>query len=228
MKATNILIIEDDAELNKQLGDLLHSQGYLVDQCQDGEEGLRLAIEKQQHLILLDVMLPERDGFSVLNVLRESRQTPVIMLTAKGAEEERIKGFTCGADDYLAKPFNTTELLLRIEALLRRSYNEVSNSKNIYLNHDGLYMDRLKQKAHIHDETLELTPVQFKLLWILVSLKGETLSKAYLYQAVLNRTFSAYDRSIDMHLSRVRKKLINANWSGERLQTIHGKGYRLV
>ncbi len=119
-----ILIIEDDQELNNQLAELLCQKGYEVEQCFDGETGLIKASSDHYQLILLDVMLPKRDGFSLLNILRKSSQTPVIMVTAKGAEQERIQGFSQGADDYVAKPFSTTELLFRIEALLRRSSPE--------------------------------------------------------------------------------------------------------
>jgi len=224
----HILVIEDDRILNQQLSQLLTAKGYKVEQCFDGEQGLIRASSKQHHLILLDVMLPERDGFSLLKVLRKSCQTPVIMVTAKGAEQEKIQGFCQGADDYVAKPFNTVELLLRIEALLRRSHQPVLNDSSKELNLEGLYMNLEQQTVVVTGQALEFTPTQFKLLWELLLHRGDILSKAYLYQSVLNRTIGAYDRSLDMHLSRVRRKLNDANWSGERLQTSHGKGYCLV
>lgn len=205
---------------------MLLNHGYKVDQCLDGEAGLSLAAKNQHQLILLDVMLPKRDGFSLLNILRKSCQTPVMILSAKGAEEERIKGFNYGADDYLAKPFNSTELLLRIEALLRRSQNDFPQEAQ-QLSLDGLCVDRLKSIASANEQVLELTPIQFKLLWVLLQNSGNVLSKAFLYQVVLNKTYGAHDRSLDMHLSRVRRKLMEAEWPGQRLQTVHGKGYCL-
>ncbi|MFT6017195.1 MAG: two-component system response regulator PfeR [Candidatus Azotimanducaceae bacterium] len=227
MPADKILIIEDDHILNDQLAVMLGNHGYEVDQCFDGDAGLTFATKQQHQLVLLDVMLPGIDGFSLLSILRENCQTPVIMLTAKGAEEERIKGFNYGADDYLAKPFNSTELLLRIEALLRRSHNQVP--KDIRkLRLDGLYLNRYKSVVSANDKVLDLTPIQFKLLWVLLQNSGDVLSKPYLYQAVLNKTYGAHDRSLDMHLSRVRRKLLDADWPGQRLQTVHGKGYCLA
>lgn len=228
MSDFNILVIEDDKILNQQLTELLTLKGYQVEQCFDGETGLLRASSKQHHLILLDVMLPERDGFSLLKVLRKSCQTPVIMVTAKDAEQERIQGFSQGADDYVAKPFSTAELLLRIEAMLRRSHQQVTESSKQQLTVDGLTLNITNQLVFVEDKKVEFTPIQFKLLWELLLHRGEVLSKAYLYQKVLNKNIGAYDRSLDMHLSRVRRKLNESNWQGERLQTSHGKGYCLV
>jgi len=228
MSDFNILVIEDDKILNQQLTELLTVKGYQVEQCFDGETGLLRASSQQHHLILLDVMLPERDGFSLLKVLRKSCQTPVIMVTAKGAEQERIQGFNQGADDYVAKPFSSAELLLRIEAILRRSHHTVTESSKQELTVDGLTINIKNQHVFVEDKVLEFTPIQFKLLWELLLNRGEVLSKAYLYQKVLNKNIGAYDRSLDMHLSRVRRKLNEGNWQGERLQTSHGKGYCLV
>ena len=204
------------------------SKDYKVEQCFDGEQGLLRAASQQHHLILLDVMLPERNGFSLLKVLRKSCQTPVIMVTAKDAEQERIQGFSHGADDYVAKPFSTQELLLRIEALLRRSHSANVDYTEHELSIDNLTVNYKTQTVLVSNEQLDFTPIQLKLLWELLLHRGEVLSKAYLYQRILNRTIGAYDRSLDMHLSRVRRKLNDANWQGERLQTSHGKGYCLV
>jgi DNA-binding response OmpR family regulator len=228
MSNFNILIIEDDKILNQQLTELLTLKGYQVEQCFDGETGLLKASSQQHHLILLDVMLPERDGFSLLKVLRKSSKTPVIIVTAKNAEQERIQGFSQGADDYVSKPFSSVELILRIEAILRRSHHQVAESSNQELTVDGLTINIEKQLVFVEDKVLELTPIQFKLLWELLLNRGEVLSKAYLYQKVLNKNIGAYDRSLDMHLSRVRRKLNEGNWQGERLKTSHGKGYCLV
>jgi DNA-binding response OmpR family regulator len=223
-----ILIIEDDVVLNDQLAELLRRNGYLADQCHGGDLGLELASREEHELVLLDVMLPQRDGFSLLEVLRRTSQVPVIMVTASNAEEQRIKGLGKGADDYVAKPFNTTELLLRIEALLRRSYPEQAPPQHgEVVRLEGLEVDRAGQQARAHGRPLELTPTQFSLLWLLLRNRGEVLSKAYLSQSVLKRSLGEHDRGIDMHLSRVRRKLREAGWQGERLQTVHGRGYCL-
>lgn len=226
--AMRILIVEDDRVLNDQLADLLRRSGYIADQCHGGDRGLELASRQDHQLILLDVMLPERDGFSLLEILRTTSQVPVIMVTASNAEEERIKGLCKGADDYLAKPFNTTELLLRIEALLRRSYPDRNPDPGEVVRLDGLEMDRSSQHARAHGRSLELTPIQFNLLRLLLLNRGEVLTKAYLSQSVLKRSLGEHDRGIDMHLSRVRRKLRDAGWQDERLQTVHGRGYCLT
>jgi len=228
MSDFHILVIEDDPVLNEQLTTLLTDKSYKVDQCFDGEQGLLQASSGHHHLILLDVMLPQRDGFSLLKVLRKTCQTPVIMVTAKGAEQERIQGLSQGADDYVSKPFNPTELLLRVEALLRRSHQNSFDYNDDELSIDELTVNYKHKTVTLKNEALEFTPIELKLLWELMLHKGEVLSKAYLYQRVLNKNIGAYDRSLDMHLSRVRRKLNNANWQGERLQTSHGKGYLLI
>ncbi|MCG7638661.1 MULTISPECIES: response regulator transcription factor [unclassified Alteromonas] len=226
MDATKILIIEDDITLNKQIAALLKDRGFEVHQCHDGNQGLVTALRERFDLILLDVLLPNLNGFSLLSQLRKRKQTPVIMVTACGAEQERIKGYSNGADDYMPKPFSFVEMMLRIEALLRRSLNVKSNevTRNSIVV-DEITLDRRNLKANFAGKALDLTSTQFKLLWVLLENQNEVLSKPLLYQTVLERSFSRYDRSLDMHMSRVRKKLIEAGMSPTRLATQHGKGY---
>lgn len=223
-----VLVVEDDPELNQQLAELLTSNGYETEQVHQGDAALASALSLNYDLILLDVMLPGLDGYAVLRQLRQSRQTPVVMLTACDAEEERIRGFTSGADDYLAKPFNFTELLLRIEALLRRVSGFPQQPEKDQLHAPPLALHRRSRAASVNGVALDLTPIQFSLLWLLVASRGEALSKPFLYQSILQREFSRYDRSIDMHLSRVRRKLVAAGLEESRLQTVHGRGYRFV
>ncbi|GAA0350329.1 response regulator [Bowmanella denitrificans] len=225
MLKPSILVIEDDLTLNAYLRDLLVKAGYQTEQCFDGETGLHSAKKQQCQLIVLDRMLPGLDGVSLLKALRETSQVPVIMLSAKGAEEERILGLTHGADDYVSKPFNSHELLLRIESLLRRYLNNSRPIRQCEISVDGLTLNSTNQTIHVHNQEIEFTAIQFKLLWELVSQPHDVVAKNELYQSVLNKKMAAYDRSLDMHLSRVRRKLNEANWPGERLQTVHGKGY---
>ena len=225
MLKIKVLLIEDDTTLNNYLADVLVKSGYIVEQCFDGLSGLKLAQSQQHQLILLDKMLPQLDGVSLLKTLRDTSQQPVIMVSAKGAEEERILGLSHGADDYIAKPFNSQELLLRIESLLRRSQPAIPPQKQREITIDGLTLNAAKQLVYVNEQPIEMTTIQFKLLWELVSNQYQTVSKADLYQSVLNKKLGAYDRSLDMHLSRVRRKLTEENWLGERLQTVHGKGY---
>lgn len=227
--STSILIIEDDLVLNHQLKQLLEKQHFIVTQCFNGEEGLLTVVSDDYDLILLDISLPERDGYSVLNTLRQTHQTPVIILTAHGAEEERILGFKNGADDYLPKPFNFTELVLRIEAIIRRaSPTKLQHLNRSVLQNDGLMLDRQKQQVFFHEHAVQLTPIQFKLLWTLMQHANHLLSKPQLYRLVMERDFSRYDRSLDMHMSRVRRKLIDVGMPVDRLQTVHGSGYILL
>lgn len=221
----NILLIEDDKTLSCYLKDMLVKSGYQVEQCFDGERGLMCAREHRYHLILLDKMLPKLDGVTLLKSLREFSQVPVIMVSAQGAEEERIIGLSHGADDYVAKPFNAKELLLRVESLLRRSQVNSFTNMESEISIDGLTINASSQQIQVDGKPLEFTPIQFKLLWQLISKRNVVIDKSELYQSVLNRQLGAYDRSLDMHLSRVRRKLSQANWQGDRLQTVHGKGY---
>jgi len=224
-----ILLIEDDVSLNEQLHEILISNQFHVEQCFDGEAGLEKALSNQFDLILMDVLLPKLDGFSVLKRLRACRNTPVIMITACGAEEERIKGFSRGADDYLPKPFNIEELMLRINALLRRTFHNKKNEfKSAQLTIEPFTLDRNTLHVTYNEAFTLCTVIEFNLLWTLLENKGEVLSKPYLYQAVLDREYSAYDRSLDMHISRLRRKLTSMGMFSDRLKTVHGKGYSLT
>jgi len=226
----SILIIEDDQSVNTLLYSNLIKLGYEVDSAFDGEHGLRLALDNEYQIILLDIMIPKLDGFQVLQALRFKKSTPVLMLTAKGGEQDRICGFKTGADDYLSKPFSMAELELRIQAILRRTQvmaktnlqtssnnNEVS-SKNIQFNKkDGL--------VNVKQQNIIFTPLEFDLLYALVEDQGEVLSKPQLYQRVLLREFSRYDRTLDMHISKIRKKITLAGMAVNTIKTVRGLGY---
>ncbi len=222
----NILIIEDDLTLSGQLSQLLHHGGYAIDCQYDGPAGLERALVSEPDLVLLDVKLPGLNGFSLLKRLRAQKQTPVIMLTACGAEEERIRGLRHGADDYLAKPFSLEELQLRIDAVLRRSRPPLGARQGELdqLSAGVLRLDRDSQQARVNETLIDLTAIQFRLLWQLVAQRGEVLSKPYLYRTVLDREFSRYDRSLDMHISRIRRRLTDAGLA-DPVQTLHGRGY---
>lgn len=225
-----ILLVEDDLELNAQLCRLLEDQHYQVCSESCGQLALQRLKQEWFDLIILDVDLPEIDGFGLLQYVREKSTTPVMMLTASGAEEHRIRGLKSGADDYVTKPCSFTEIQLRVEAILRRTAPQFSPYNRSHLSVDAqLELDRSTHQVVVRcvdqQPAIQLTPVQFKLLWTLVQNKGHSLSKAYLYQAVLERDYSQYDRSLDMHLSRVRKKLVSHGMDAERIQTVYGKGY---
>ncbi|MDB4837923.1 response regulator transcription factor [Marinomonas sp.] len=222
---SRILIIEDDVFLGEKVSQLLESKGCCTEVYQDGEQGLLAALKSSFDLILLDIMLPSINGLKVLSLLRKERQTPVMMLTALGAEEDRIKGLSFGADDYLPKPFNFTEMALRVDALLRRTQQSSSSKNTLQLTDDALSLARMNHEVTYGSHAIELTPIQFKLLWLLIENKSTTLTKAYLSQAALGKPHNQYDRSLDMHISRIRKKLVTAGMPSEYIATVHGKGY---
>ena len=226
LNPARILLIEDDRDVSNALTRILTKKGYHTIQSFTGREGLLTAINQNFHLILLDKMLPELDGLEVLQRLRKYRDTPVVMLSACGAEQDRIDGFTGGADDYLPKPFNMTELLLRIEALLRRSMAQTKPEiRSDELNDDELCLNLKRQQLCYSGEEVELTPIEFQLLKTFLTHRAEILSKPYLYQLVLNKSFSRYDRSLDMHVSNLRAKLTDLGCLN-KITTVRGQGYR--
>lgn len=225
MSTSKILIIEDDVFLGQRISQLLESKGFQTKLCQDGEQGLLEAIKHSFDLVLLDVMLPSLNGLNVLTLLRKERQTPVMMLTALGAEEDRIKGLSIGADDYLSKPFNFTEMWLRVDALLRRTLQSKETKSTLNLVDNLLTLSRIGQSTHYDQQIIDLSPIQFRLLWLLVENQNTTLSKAFLSQMALGKAHNQYDRSLDMHISRIRKKLVAAGMHSEQLSTVHGQGY---
>lgn len=219
----NILVIEDDQTVNGLICQNLQDEGYNVESAFDGEKGVNQAVQENYDLILLDVMMPKLDGFEVLSRLREKKQTPVLILTAKGGEQDRICGFKSGADDYLIKPFNMAELTLRIEAILRRTQTIAQPSVNIV--RGAVVLDPLSGEVMIHSNPVAFTPLEFDLLRSLMEQTGEVVSKAELYQSVLCREYSRYDRTLDMHISKIRKKMSAAGMPINTIRTVRGQGY---
>jgi len=219
-----ILVIEDDNTVNELLCQNLVKLGYVVDFALDGEQGLAQALAVDYCLILLDVMMPSLDGFEVLQRLRLQKITPVLMLTAKGGEQDRIVGFKTGADDYLIKPFSMTELELRIQAILRRTQPLVATSSHPQ-KPTSLQFNKQQGQVLIEKKPIEFTPIEFDLLYALVEERGEIMSKAQLYQNVLLRQFSRYDRTLDMHISKIRKKITTAGLAVNTIKTVRGQGY---
>lgn len=227
----SILIVEDDLTLNRQMTSLFIAENYSVTNTACGEQALSYLTCEEFDLAILDIEVPNVDGLSLLHYIRNNLNIPVILLTAYAAEEHRIRGLKSGADDYISKPCNFTELSLRVEAVLRRTQNPPQTQTSMLLSYRELQLNRSDHSVSVNPEsspvTVKLTPIQFKLLWTLTSNNGSLQSKPYLYQVVLERDFSKYDRTLDMHLSRVRKRLVDAGMSADRIQTIHGKGYLL-
>lgn len=225
MLQPTILMIDDDQELTELLGEYLESEGFNFECCHDGATGLKNAYRDDISLILLDIMMPELSGLDLLKALGGRHKTPILMLTAKGDEADRVLGLELGADDYLPKPFKHRELLARINSILRRiEIIETSQHDNKPLVVNHVQLNHSTREVTCHGVNIELTGTEYQLLQVLMSNPSSIVSKNELSEQVLNRKLSAFDRSIDMHVSNIRKKLLPHSPS-DKLKTIRGAGY---
>ncbi|MGR6832511.1 response regulator [Aliivibrio wodanis] len=222
-----ILLVDDDVELTALLKDILSLEGYHVVEANNGIEGLE-AITDDLDLILLDIMMPKMNGMDMLRKLRETNETPVLMLTAKGEEIDRVIGLELGADDYLPKPFSDRELLARIRAILRRTQSKTKESNSSSIKYQGIEIFVGKQEAYNHGELLDLTGTEFGLLSQFIQKPGEIISKEELSLEVLGKRLAPFDRAIDMHVSNLRKKLPPLSEGKPRIKTLRGRGYLFV
>lgn len=221
-----LLIIDDDLELSELLTEFLSAEGFAIETAHDGETGAKKATESSFALIVLDVMLPGFNGFEVLRRIRAAKSTPVLMLTARGDDVDRIVGLELGADDYLPKPFNPRELVARIRAILRRANPEPApTTQPTRLTVADVTLDFGTRTVRRNGELIELTGVEFDLLAMLLHEAGRIVSREDLSQKVLGREFSPFDRSVDMHVSNLRRKLGNELNGIERLKAVRGAGY---
>lgn len=220
-----ILIIDDDEELCDLVSEYLGVEGFSVESVNDGEAGLKAALTGGYDIAILDVMMPKMNGFDVLRALRETSQLPVIMLTARGDDMERIVGLEIGADDYLPKPFNPRELAARLRAILRRSASEPDSADSEKLSVDGIELSSTARTVSLDGSDVILTSVEFALLRELLKDAGQVVKKEDLSESVLERKLSPYDRSLDMHISNLRKKLGPRADGSERIKTIRSVGY---
>ena len=229
MTVTTILIIDDDTELCALLKEYLGDEGFELETCHDGPSGLTRALAGQHALIVLDVMLPGCSGFEVLRKIRKQSDVPVLMLTARGDEVDRIVGLEIGADDYLGKPFNPRELVARIKAIFRRTQPQESDADTAAepakYQVDDIILEGRTRRVFKQGEAVDLTAVEFNLLKVLLQSAGSVVSRETLNHEVLGRAYTAYDRSIDVHISKLRKKLGEKVGSAERIQAIRGEGY---
>jgi two-component system response regulator CpxR len=222
-----VLIVDDDEELCELVSEYLTVEGFQVDSVNDGRTGLAAALQERHDLVILDVMLPGLNGFEVLRELRKDSKIPVVMLTARGEDMERIVGLEIGADDYLPKPFNPRELVARLRAVLRRTENskEVDAAPPEKLKSGELEMSTAARSAKIAGKDLSLTAVEFDLLAELLRQAGKVVKKEDLSRKVLERDLSPFDRSLDMHISNIRKKLAIHKAGRNRIKTIRSVGY---
>lgn len=226
---SKLLLVDDDVELTELLSSLLALEGFDVQTANNGLEALQ-KLDESHELVLLDVMMPKLNGLDTLKEIRKVSNVPVMMLTARGEDIDRVLGLELGADDYLPKPFNDRELVARIRAILRRSVspsNNVDDTKEI-LSFENVTLYLTRQTAMYGEENLNLTDYEFKILQRLIESKGDIVTREELSLEVLGKTLSPFDRSLDMHISNLRRKLPERESKLPWLKTLRGKGYLLV
>lgn len=221
---SKVLIIDDDEELCELVSEYLSVEGFETAVVNDGESGLKAALSGKYDMAILDVMLPKMNGFEVLKNLRLESSLPILMLTARGDDMERIVGLETGADDYLPKPFNPRELVARLRAILRRVTGDIdASAEKIAV--DDIDLSEASRSVKLHGEEIILTSVEFDLLKHLLLEAGKIVKKEDLSLRVLDRELSPYDRSLDMHISNLRKKLGLRDDGSERIKTVRSVGY---
>jgi two-component system response regulator CpxR len=220
-----LLMVDDDVELCELLSERLKREGYMLEAVHDGVRGLERARSGEHSLVILDLMLPGVGGLELLRKLRQQSGIPVLILTARGEEVERVLGLEIGADDYLPKPFSPRELLARIRAILRRTARAVVQGTR--MKSGDLSLDPQAREAWMNHQSLDLTSVEFSLLEALLHDAGRVVTRERLTEIVLGRKLGAFDRVIDVHVSNLRKKLGDPP-GGERIKTVRGVGYQLA
>lgn len=222
-----VLVVDDDVELCDLVKEFLEPEGLQVEAVHNGNRGLERALTGEHALVVLDVMLPGMNGLDVLRKLRASSTVPVLLLTARGQDVDRIVGLELGADDYLPKPFNPRELVARIRAILRRTRGEAGERQapQTTVRVGDVELNPATRTVLRKGEAVDVTAVEFNLLDVLLREAGRVVTRDELAKIALGRMFSPYDRSIDMHISKLRKKLGEDGRGGERIKTVRGVGY---
>lgn len=225
-----VLVIDDDRKLCRLITDYLEPLGYAVRAVHTGTEGAALAVEEDWHAVILDLMLPGMNGFEALKQIRKTSDVPVLMLTARGDEADRIVGLEIGADDYLPKTFSSRELLARLRAVTRRASRKavaMHDAEKIIMVGD-LHVNADTRSAVLGDKPLVLTPVEFNLLWTLASAKGRVKTREQLLDQIRDREYEVFDRSVDVHISALRKKLGDDSKNPRFIRTLRSAGYMLI
>jgi two-component system alkaline phosphatase synthesis response regulator PhoP len=227
MSAT-ILIVDDETQIVRVLQGYLEKASFAVLTAYDGAQALRMARQERPDLILLDLMLPGMDGMEVCRILRQEQQTtPIIMLTARVEETERIIGLELGADDYITKPFSPREVLARVRAVLRRARSAPDAEKTSALAVGMLRLDGARRLLTVAGRAVELTPSEFEILWALMRAPGRVLSRAQLVEASQGEAYEGYERTIDTHIKNLRYKIEDTPRNPVYLLTVHGVGYKI-
>ena len=222
----SVLIVEDDPETVELVSLYLRRDGYTVLSAPDGLEGLRLAREAQPDLVILDLMLPRLDGMQVGRILREETDVPIIMLTARVDEADRLAGLELGADDYVTKPFSPRELAARVKAVLRRSANDPIGQGPPQLVYNRLTVDLRNRSVHVGETRVGVTPTEFRLLAMMVREPARVFTRDQIIDRVFGYEFEGFDRTVDTHVSSLRRKLEPVMDNRRHIHTVYGVGYR--
>jgi two-component system response regulator CpxR len=221
-----VLIIDDDVDLCRLLAERLSTEDMSIEAIHNGEDGLERIPSQDYALIILDLMLPGMKGLDVLRHVRKRSAVPVLILTARGEDVDRIVGLELVADDYLPKPFNPRELIARIRAILRRTSPAKNAANSLVV--DEIRLDSTAREVWVREAPLDLTSAEFSLLETLLQHAGHVVTREHLTEVVLGRKLGPFDRVIDVHISNVRRKLAHAAIAGERIKAVRGSGYLLV
>lgn len=222
-KQDYILVVEDDLDACEMLVEYLEFDGFSIDAVHSGSDGLNFLAKHTPDIILLDIMMPEMSGIEMLKHIRRDSDIPVLILTAKHDDTAKVLGLELGADDYLTKPYNPSELSARIKAILRRT--KKSTRKNETFRFSNFILLKDQREARISDQPIDLTMTEYNLLEFFISNMEQVLSKEVLFKEVIGREFEIYDRTLDMHISNLRKKLSDSNL---KISTCRGVGFKLV
>ncbi len=224
MESKKILVVEDEPKIRKVVAAYLKKENYNVKEAEDGEEAIEFAEKINPDLMILDLMLPKLSGEEVCQRIRQKSELPILMLTAKNSEEDKIKGFDYGADDYLVKPFSNKELVARVKAILRRSDYSAEKANIIIYNKGKLKLYPEKMELIYKDQKINLTNTEFKIIYTLARNPEQVLSREQIAEKVMGLEFKGFDRTIDAHIKNIRKKMNLAK--NKYIVTVYGAGYR--
>lgn len=225
---SRILMIDDDEKLVGLVREYLEPHGYAVDGIHDGNAGLEAVRARAPELVILDLMLPGLDGLELCRRLRSESEVPILMLTARGDDTDRVVGLEMGADDYLPKPFNPRELLARLRAILRRAQASAPEASSERLEVGGVLLDPGTRTVRVGGRAVELTTAEFDLLAVLMRSAGRVLSRDQILEAMHGPGWATYDRTIDVHVSRLRQKIEDDPHHPRRIRTLRGAGYQFA
>jgi len=217
-----VLIVDDDPHIRELVSVILAKEGYQVQQASDGKEAMEAMDDAPADMVILDIMMPNMDGWELCRNLREQYDIPILMVTAKGEMRDKVRGFHIGTDDYIVKPFDPQELVVRVRALMKRY--RIATSQQVSAG--GLALDRSTYQMNVNGEAVTLPPKEFELLFVLMSNKGRTLARGSLIETIWGYDFDGNERTLDVHVNRLRERF--AGWGvSARITTVRGLGYRM-